>query len=439
MRLELLHTVDKRLVIDSIYLIDLGWVDYASQTIVDHGFKYYYYLHTTSDPVEIGGGPYGRQIIYPLELSSFYEEFIVSSIEHLDTLVDISFERTWDQSAASMRFFLDSEIDIDGDPLGIVTANGTSSQRWFEILLDGNKLTDQFYWRYAFLHEFGHSLGLEHPFNDQDGDSFGGIDPWTSDVFPEDTVMAYRRPSTGEWPQWFSPSDIRALVETWGLENDERGIYQFSRLSTGQSLMIGDPEIARQITNSGKCVLQGFKPSQSEVYGSESDDDLIGQISDNEGWTHEWFYAGAGDDLIRSGGGRDQLLGGLGDDTLRGGHGQDVIEGGLGNDHLYGGGGRNTLLPGEGDDSIFILSDHVSHGEFAGRHHSGNLADVIFDVDYNDRITILGCATEELNVVALDDGYGIKAKGVLEAILLDSQLDQAGIARIVSADETRWF
>ena len=68
-------------------------------------------------------------------------------------------------------------------------------------------------------------------------------------------------------------------------------------------------------------------------------------------------------------------------------------------------------MPGEGDDSIFILSDHVSHGEFAGRHHSGNLADVVFDVDYNDRITILGCATEELNVIALDDGYGIKAKG----------------------------
>ena len=54
--------------------------------------------------------------------------------------------------------------------------------------------------------------------------------------------MAYQNPSTGAWPQWFSASDIRALVETWGLENDERGIYQFSRLSTGQSLMIGDPE-----------------------------------------------------------------------------------------------------------------------------------------------------------------------------------------------------
>ena len=181
---RILHTVDKRLVIDSIYLIDPSWVDYASQTINDHGFKYYYYLHITSDPVEIGGGPYGRQIIYPLELSSFYEEFMVSSIDHLDTLVDISFERTWDQSAASMRFFLDSAIDIDGDPLGIITANGTSSQRWFEILLDGNKLMINLIGVTHFFMIWSFSW-LEHPFNDQDGDSFGGIDPWTSDVFPK--------------------------------------------------------------------------------------------------------------------------------------------------------------------------------------------------------------------------------------------------------------
>ena len=81
------------------------------------------------------------------------------------------------------------------------------------------------------------------------------------------------------------------------------------------------------------------------------------------------------------GGGRDQLLGGSGNDTLRGGHGQDVIEGGSGNDQIYGGGGRNTLLPGEGEDSLFILSDHISHGESAGRNHHGNLADIVLGVD----------------------------------------------------------
>ena len=49
----------------------------------------------------------------------------------------------------------------------------------------------------------------------------------------------------------------------------------------------------------------------------------------------------------------------------------------MGNDQLYGGGGRNTLLPGDGQDLLFVLSDRVSHGEFAGRNHNGRLADIL--------------------------------------------------------------
>ena len=95
---------------------------------------------------------------------------------------------------------------------GITTTNFDQNKQWFEIILDGSKLLDdQSYLRYASLHEYGHTLGLEHPFDDSDGDSVGGTNPWMSSVFPEDTVMAYRRPLSGQWPQWFSASDIRAM------------------------------------------------------------------------------------------------------------------------------------------------------------------------------------------------------------------------------------
>ena len=95
-------------------------------------------------------------------------------------------------------------------------------------------------------------------------------------------------------------------------------------------------------------------------------------------------------------------------------------------------------MPGEGDDSILYYLTMLVMVNLQGVIIVVT-ADIVFDVDYNDRITILGCGTEDLDVIALDDGYGIKAKGVLEAILLDSQLDQAGIARIVSADELVGF
>ena len=323
--------------------------------------------------------------------------------------------------------------------MGITTTNGDQNQRWFEVILDGSRLVDLHYRRYAYLHEFGHTLGLEHPFDAADGDSVGGTNPWTSSIFPEDTVMAYRSPLTGQWPQWFSSSDIRALVETWGLEDDQRGTYKFSRTSTGQPLMVGNPVIAQQKIPSDNFILEDFLPSQSEVLGTSFDDELIGFIPAAGRWTDEWFNSGSGNDLILGGGGRDQLLGGSGDDTLRAGNGQDVLEGDLGNDHLYGGGGRNTLFPGEGADSLFVLSDHVSHGQLAGRNHNGSLADVLLGVETDDRITILGCGTEELQVVSLEEGYGIEAQGVLEAIILDSDINQAEINIILSGDITRWF
>ena len=425
--------------IESHILIDSHWVDHARLAIGNYNSIYRYYIHSSSEPVEIGGGPYGNQTIHPLHISSDDEEFLISSISRLDSLIDLDFERTWQHSESVTRYFLDSNIDVEGQPLALALINNDQSKQWFEILLDGSRLNDLEYRRYASLHEYGHTLGLEHPFDDGDGDSSGATNPWTSHIFPEHTVMAYRKPLSGRWPQWFSASDIRALVETWGLEDDHRGSYQMSHVASGQPMMIGDPAIAKQVIASGNVALNSFKSCQREVYGSTADDELYGLSPVDGGWTDEWFYVGDGHDIVLGGGGRDQLLGGPGNDSLRGGHGQDVLEGGIGDDHLYGGGGRNTLLPGIGEDSLFVLSDHVSHGDLAGRNHDGSLADVLLGVDQDDRIVILGCRTEDLNIVALEEGYGIHAQGVLEAIILDSEVGQTDLTTMVRGDETRWF
>mgnify|MGYP003311597489 FL=1 len=70
------------------------------------------------------------------------------------------------------------------------------------------------------MHELGHVLGLEHPFNDDDGDVFENVtSPWTS-AYPEETVMAYRQPSLGSWPQYFSDNDLNALKSIWGIETE---------------------------------------------------------------------------------------------------------------------------------------------------------------------------------------------------------------------------
>ena len=95
----------------------------------------------------------------------------------------------------------------------------TSGLGGWELYLNYPALdTDEPYRRYALIHEFGHSLGLEHPFEARDGDVFNGsTDPWSS-AYPEDTVMAYRHPRSESWPEFFSDNDLNALIEVWGAE-----------------------------------------------------------------------------------------------------------------------------------------------------------------------------------------------------------------------------
>ena len=57
---------------------------------------------------------------------------------------------------------------------------------------------------YTLIHEFGHSLGLEHPFEARDGDLFNdNPDPWSSAY--SRILMVYRSPKS--WPHFFSDND----------------------------------------------------------------------------------------------------------------------------------------------------------------------------------------------------------------------------------------
>ena len=51
-----------------------------------------------------------------MQISASDEEFLVSSIERLDSLIDLDFERTFRASAAVSRYFMDSKIAVDGNP-----------------------------------------------------------------------------------------------------------------------------------------------------------------------------------------------------------------------------------------------------------------------------------------------------------------------------------
>jgi hypothetical protein len=71
--------------------------------------------------------------------------------------------------------------------------------------------------RYVILHEFGHALGLEHTFDDSDGDSHLGTNP-DSGPYADDTVLSYRGSRSLHLPGWYTRNDLAALQAIWGPE-----------------------------------------------------------------------------------------------------------------------------------------------------------------------------------------------------------------------------
>ena len=209
-------------IISEELLIDNELIDFIKNIyLVDNSMDIY--LHNAAGETNVKGGVYGEQVIstFAMDISDLY--FYKSVLADLDLTLDINLNLVNESAEADISFFYDTEIKVNGetDILGIVVQNNLEERSSYEVFLNYPNFDENVsYLRYAFLHELGHVLGLEHPFNNDDGDVFENItSPWTS-AYPEETVMAYRQPSLGSWPQYFSDNDLNALKSIWGIETE---------------------------------------------------------------------------------------------------------------------------------------------------------------------------------------------------------------------------
>jgi len=68
-----------------------------------------------------------------------------------------------------------------------------------------------------FLHELGHVLGLEHPFDDSDGDCMISTERFSAkSAHMGQTLMAYREDPNDGPLDFYTATDIQALLKIWG-------------------------------------------------------------------------------------------------------------------------------------------------------------------------------------------------------------------------------
>ena len=182
------------------------------------------YLHVNSGQTHVNGGSLGSQMIQAQEINLSDQNFYKDLIEKLDSKIDLDFNFVNAKSNSDISIYYDTEINVgddQGTTLGLIVSNYIEERYSYEIFLNEPALrNDNPYLRYAFIHEMGHALGLEHPFDDSDGDIFNQEkSPWES-AYPEETVMAYRQPITGNWPDYYTDNDLNALISIWNEEDE---------------------------------------------------------------------------------------------------------------------------------------------------------------------------------------------------------------------------
>uniref|UniRef100_UPI0028E9B6A7 family 16 glycosylhydrolase n=1 Tax=Cardiobacterium hominis TaxID=2718 RepID=UPI0028E9B6A7 len=390
-------------------------------------------------------------------------------LDHLEEQVNVKFT---EGSNATLNFYLQN---VDGGFSGVTTYGGNvhlSGQHYatddafareprYVINPQTHTIGIKHGWQTA-LHEIGHSLGMDHPFDHQNSSLNINKAEDRNDL----TVMSY---TTGQYekevngpdgytyrniPLWQNKLgiyDLAALHHAYGVNpnyhsgDDTYGFKPFNKDAVGNDIYIHDGsgqdtfDASEQTLDlnidltPGSWIYAGSKAEHLAL--DDSGNPTTEQAFIGYGTQIESAKGGTGNDTIKGNSAANYLFGFDGDDNIDGGAGSDQIEGGRGNDTLKGGAGGDTFIfRSPFDGTIDTLLDfnaaegdriQLDHNIFTGLQKGGLSAEQFVKgteaKDADDRI-IYNQATGELAYDA--DGNGSDAAVTIARLGINTELEQ---------------
>ena len=275
---------------------------------------------------------------------------------------------------------------------------------WFNKS-DYNDPVVGYYAYYTFLHEIGHTLGLEHPHENYDNDVMSlsidalkysimsyrdyvgdDIDGVGENFFPTTPmlydVLALQALYGANWNyrsgndtySWAPGAKVFETIwdgggiDTLSAENQTRDVEL--HLTSGVFSKIGSPMWDEHAWVRDNLVI-AFNATIENATGSNHDDSIFGSAAGNvlvggagndtmrgSEWANrdvadnDTIYGGSGGDFMAGHNGNDVMHGEEGNDFVIGDGGNDILSGGNGNDMLNGGPGNDILMGGLGNDTL---------------------------------------------------------------------------------------